>query len=255
MYPKTGRSTLSTKRNEYNDRNGGRLVIGNRPDELEWLRDWGWKYWVTLTSSRNIGRDEENARVDDFLNELEAAHHDSLSCMIGQEQQTISGCGKPAGRVHSHLLIASAVNLSASTITNWWQLPKFGGSRTAGSGAFVKPYDPHRGAVSYLLKFREDPAWDVRYRNLELLCPDTPASAATSSSMRRKLSRCKQRRQGAAATQPVRISRSPWPQTDSVLVPSKRAIAITRGCLAQHSVLGTLGVIDKAGVEVRVRYP
>jgi hypothetical protein len=242
------------KRNEYNDRTGGRLVIENRPAELEWLRDWGWKYWVTLTSSRNIGRDEENARVDDFLNELEAAHHDSLSCMIGQEQQTISGCGKPAGRVHSHLLIASAVNLSASTITNWWQLPKFGGSRTAGSGAFVKPYDPHRGAVSYLLKFREDPAWDVRYRNLELLCPVTPASAATSSSMRRKLRRCAERRLGAAAL-PVRLSRLPWTPSDSEPVPSMRAIAERRGCLALHSVRGTLGVVDGTGVEVQVQYP
>jgi hypothetical protein len=242
------------KRNEYNDRTGGRLVIENRPAELEWLRDWGWKYWVTLTSSRNIGRDEENARVDDFLNELEAAHHDSLSCMIGQEQQTISGCGKPAGRVHSHLLIASAVNLTASTIANWWQLPKFGGSRTSGAGAFVKPYDPHRGAISYLLKFRADPAWDVRYRNLELLSPIIPASATTSSSMRRKLRRCEERRTGGAA-KPVSLGRLPWTQSDSEPVPSKRAIEERRGCLALHSVRGTLGVVDKAGVEVQVRYP
>ena len=195
---------MSTKRNEYNDRNGGRLVIGNRPDELEWLRNWDWKYWVTLTFSRDVGHDEANALLDDFLNELEAAHRDSLTCVISLEQKTISGSGKPAGRNHFHLLIGCAVNLTASTIVNWWQLPKFGGSRTAGAGADARAYDPSRGAVSYLLKFREDPAWDVRYRNLELLCPDTPASAATSSRMRRQLSRCKERRMGAAA-QPVRL--------------------------------------------------
>jgi hypothetical protein len=229
-------------------------MIENRPNELEWLRNWKWNYWVTLTFSGDVGREEANALLDEFLNELEAALRDSLICMISQEQKTISGSGKPAGRVHFHLLIASAVNLSASTITNWWQLPKFGGSRTAGAGADVRPYDPHRGAVSYLLKFRKDPAWDVRYRNLELLSPVTPASAATSSSMRRKLRRYEERRVGATA-QPIRLRRSPWAQRDSEPVPPRRAIATIRGCLARHSVRGTLGVVDKAGVEVQVQYP
>jgi hypothetical protein len=245
---------LSTKRNEYNDRKGGRRVIENRPDELEWLRDWEWKYWVTLTFSRDVGRDEGNALLDDFLNELEAAHHDSLTCMIGQERKTISGSGKPAGRNHFHLLIGSAVNLTASTIVNWWQLPEFGGSRTAGAGADARVYDPHRGAISYLLKFRQDPAWDVRYRNLELLSPDVPVSAATSSSMRRKLSRCKERRAGASV-QPLRLSPLPWTHSNSEPVPFNGAAAEPRGCLVQHSVRGTLGVVDKSGVEVQVQYP
>jgi hypothetical protein len=245
---------LSTKPNRYNDRTGGRPGIENRPVGAEWVRTWDWKYWVTLTFSRDVGRDEANALLNDFLNELEAALHDSLTCMIAQEQNTLSGSGKPAGRVHFHLLIASAVKLTPSAIVNWWQLPKFGGSRTAGAGADVRPYDPHRGGASYLLKFQKDPAWDVRYRNLELLCPDAPESAATSSRMKRKLRRCKERRAGVA-TQPAKVSRGPWTQSDSEPLLPKQAIAATRGCLALHTVRLTLGVVDAAGVEVQVQYP
>jgi hypothetical protein len=123
---------MSTKANEYNDRNGGRLVIEGRKNEAEWLRTWNWRWWTTLTFSKDVGRDEANDILDDCLDELEAAFHDSLTCIIAQEQKTYSGSGKPAGRVHFHLLIGSAVNLPALAILNWWQLPKFGGSRTSG---------------------------------------------------------------------------------------------------------------------------
>jgi hypothetical protein len=194
---------MSTYANEYNDRNGGRL-IEKRRNQAEWLRTWNWRYWATLTSSRDIGRDQANALLDECLSELEAAFHDSMTCMIGQEQKTYSGSGKPAGRVHFHLLIGSAVNLSASSIANWWQLPRFGGSRTSGAGADVRVYDQNRGAVNYLLKYQADPAWDVRFRNLELLSPLRPVSAGTSSRMRRKLQRCEERR-SKAATQPVAL--------------------------------------------------
>jgi hypothetical protein len=94
----------------------------------------------------------------------------------------------------------------------------------------------------------------VRYRNLELLSPDVPVSAATSSSMRRKLSRCKERRAGASV-QPLRLSPLPWTHSNSEPVPFNGAAAEPRGCLVQHSVRGTLGVVDKSGVEVQVQYP
>jgi hypothetical protein len=240
--------------NEYNDRDGGRAVIEGRKNQAEWLRTWNWRWWTTLTFSRDVGRDQANALLDDFLGELEAAFHDSLTCMIGQEQKTYSGSGKPAVRVHFHLLIGSAVNLPALAIVNWWQLTKFGGSRTSGASADVRVYDPNRGAVNYLLKFQADPAWDVRFRNLELLSPLTPASAATSSRMRRKLQRCEERR-AKAATQPVALKGSSPTQYGPERVSSERAVAERLGCLARSTVFPALRVVDKFGVDVKLRCP
>jgi hypothetical protein len=245
---------LSTNANEYNDRNGGRLVIEGRKNQAEWLRTWNWRWWATLTSSRDIGRDQGNALLDDCLGELEAAFHDSLTCMIGQEQKTYSGSGKPAGRVHFHLLIGSAVNLPALAIANWWQLTKFGGSRTSGAGADVRAYDPRRGAANYLLKFQADPAWDVRFRNLELLSPLTPAGAATSSRRRRKLQRCEERR-AKAATQPVALKGFSPTQYEPEPISSKRAMAERLGSLARSTSFPALRVVDKFGVDVKLRCP
>ena len=245
-----GRLTLSTNGNEYNDRNGGRLVMEGRKNQAEWLRTWNWRYWATFTLSRDIGREQGNALLDDCLGELEAAFHDSLTCMIGQEQKTYSGSGKPAGRVHFHLLIGSAVNIPALTIVNWGQLMKFGGNRTSGAGADVRVYDPNRGAVNFLLKCQADPAWDVRFRNLELLSPLTPASAATSSRMRRKLQRCEERR-AKAATQPLKGLSST--QYDQEPMSSKRAVAERLGCLARSTVFPALRVVDKFRVDVTHR--
>jgi hypothetical protein len=144
--------------------------------------------------------------LNEYLNKLEAIHRDSLSCLIAQEQKTLSGSGKPAGRVHFHLLMACAINLTATSISDLWQLAEFGGSRTSGAGADVRPYDPNRGAVNYVLKFSKDPAWDWDFRNLELLSPLTPVSAAISSRMRRKLARSGEQRI-KAATQSLRLTR------------------------------------------------
>jgi hypothetical protein len=245
---------LSTNGNEYTDRNGGHLLMEGRRNQANWVRTWNWRWWVTLTFSRDVGRDEANAILDDFLDKLEATHHDSLTCMIAEEQKTLSGSGKPAGRVHFHILIGSAVKLTANTIMNWWQLPKFGGSRTSGAGAHVRAYYPRRGAANYILKFQKDPAWDVRFRNLELLSPLTPASAATSSSIRRKLRRCEERR-AKAATQPADLEMSFPTQHDPEPVSSKRAVSERFGCLAQRSVFPALRAVDKAGIDDKVRCP
>ena len=151
-------------------------------------------------------------------------------------------------------MIGSAVNIPALAIVNWWQLTKFGGSQTSGAGADVRVYDPNRGAVNYLLKCQADPAWDVRFRNLELLSPLTPASAATSSRMRRKLQRCEGRR-AKAATQPVALKGSPPTEYDPERVSSKRAVSERLGCLARSTVFRALRVDDKFGVDVKLRCP
>jgi hypothetical protein len=244
---------MLTKAEEYNDRNGGRLVIEGRLIEgrwnlAEWVRTWNWSWYVTLTHSRDVRRDQSYVLLDQYLNELEATFHDSLTCMIAQEQKTYSGSGKPAGRVHFHLLIGSAVNLPKEAIINWWQLPKFGCSRTSGAGAYVEPYDPNRGAANYMLKFHADPAWDVRFRNLELLSPLTPASAATSSRMRRKLHRHDERR-ATAVTQQAAI-KGALPAHVPEPVSSKRVDTERLGCLARSTVSPALKEFNKPGIDV-----
>jgi hypothetical protein len=248
------RLDLSKNRYEHSDRNGGRLLIDGCQNLTDWARTWKWRWFVTLTFSEDVGRDRANAILDECLDELEAAFHDSLTCMIAQEQKTYSGSGKPAGRVHFHLLIGGAVDLPAKAIINWWQQPKFGGSRTSGAGADVRAYDPTGGAANYLLKFQVDPAWDVRFRNLELLSPLTPASAATSSRMRRKLQRCEERK-AKTVTQPVVRKESSPIQYDPKPVSSKRVVGARTGCLARSTVFPALRVVNKAGIDVTVRCP
>ena len=118
----------------------------------------------------------------------------------------------------------------------------------------MRAYDPRRGAANYLLKFQADPAWDVRFRNLELLSPLTPASAATSSRMMRKLRKCEERRE-KAATQPVAMKCPSPTQYDPEPMPSKGAVTERLGCLARGTVFPALRVVDKFGVDVKLRRP
>jgi len=185
---------MSSEQNDYSDRNGGRMMIEAGRNMAEWLYEWEWKWWITLTFSNDVSRERATALLNDYLNEVETTYRDSLSCVIAQEQKTLSGSGKPAGRVHFHLLIGCAIDLDARPLQELWQLSKFGGDRTSGAGADVRRYDPQRGALTYLLKFQQDPAWDFTFRNLELLSPVPPKSAATSAKVRRKLRRSTERR-------------------------------------------------------------
>src|ERR1700733_8569338 len=109
---------MSFRRNEYSDRNGGRSVIQARRDQVEWMRCWDWRFWVTLTFSWDVSRSKAAFTLNEYFNKLETIYRDSVSCVIAQEQKTISGSGKPAGRVHFHLLMGSSVSLTATSISS-----------------------------------------------------------------------------------------------------------------------------------------
>jgi hypothetical protein len=185
---------MSLKQSVISDRTGGRMAIEAGRNLAEWLYDWKWKWWVTLTFSNNICKASATALLDEYLNEVESTYGDSLTCVIAQEQKTYSGCGKPAGRVHFHLLVGCSIDLGWRPLQELWQLPQYGGDRTTGAGADVRKYDPQRGAFTYLAKVHQDRAADLTFRNLELLSPVPPLSADTSSKMRRKLLRSNERR-------------------------------------------------------------
>ena len=131
---------------------GSRTTMEAGRHMAEWLYDWDWRWWITLTFSRDLGQGKANNILSEYLNEYEKAYRDSLTCVIAQEQKSISGSGKSAGRVHFHMLVGSAVDYGPQALQDLWQQPRFGGNGTSGAGADVRPYDPQRGAITYLLK-------------------------------------------------------------------------------------------------------
>jgi hypothetical protein len=185
---------MSLKQRNQSDRTGGRMAIEAGRNLAEWLYDWDWKWWVTLTFSNDLCRASATAVLNAYLNEVELTYKDSLTCVIAQEQKRYSGSGKPAGRVHFHMLVGCAIDLGPRPLQEMWQLSRFGGDRTRGTGADVRRYDPQRGAIAYLTKLQYESASDLTFRNLELLSPVSPGSAYSSSKMRRKLLRSNQRR-------------------------------------------------------------
>lgn len=82
---------------------------------------------MTGSFSRNVGREEAKALLEEYLCQLEVTHRDCLSCVIAQEQKALSGCGKSSGRVHFHLLIACVVNLMERSFSDVWNVKSLAG--------------------------------------------------------------------------------------------------------------------------------
>jgi hypothetical protein len=177
------------------DKSADTVGLSNLEIYGQWIQSFDWRWWVTLTFSNNLSRERANEILKEYVNELEAKYHDSLSCLIAQEQKTFSGSGKSAGRVHFHLLVGCAANLTVRSFTDLWESPRFGGNRTSGSAAHVQPYDPQKDAAYYCFKFLQDRSWDWYFHNLELASSTAPLSAKHSTRMRRKLRRRTQRQE------------------------------------------------------------
>ena len=172
----------------------------------EWLYGWEWRWWVTLTFSHDVGSTRADAVLTEFLNEFEATHHDSLTCVIAKEQKTVSGSGRPAGRIHFHALIGSSIDHGVKALQELWQQARYGGDRTSGAGADVRPYDPQRGALVYLQKALTEDSSGLRLHNLELLSPIAPKSAGNSAKVRRTLKRCEDRKRAHSSIHHVEPS-------------------------------------------------
>jgi hypothetical protein len=196
---------MTQRQNDRDDRTGGRMAIEAGRQVAEWLYNWEWRWWVTLTFSRDIGSARADAILGEYLNEFEATHRDSLTCMIAQEQKTISGSGRPAGRVHFHVLIGSSIDHGAKALQQLWQQARYGGNRTSGAGADVRPYDPQRGALVYLQKALMEKSSGLTFHNLELLSPVAPESATKSAEVRRKLKRCEDRKRAHSSSDGARL--------------------------------------------------
>lgn len=208
---------MMTKIDTKRDRASGPSRIKGRQELSNWIRDWQWGWWTTLTFNRRISVDESSRVLERFLECLERTLRDTVSCMIGQEQ-VYSGPNKTKTWVHFHLLIGSSIPFPASLIVQLWNRPEFGGVIKGGKSADVESYSPQGGAAAYLMKSQTDPAWDVAFRNLDLMSPLAPKSAGDSSRQRRRL-----RRRDERTTQPNPGSRIRNPSTiASHVVPGTR---------------------------------
>lgn len=152
-----------------------------------------WDWYITVAFSRDVSLETASILLERFLKRIECVLRAPLACLIAPERTNYSGCGKPGGRVHFHLLVACSTATDAELFKRLWL--EFGGTHIKGEPAHVVPYDKARsGAVAYLLKQMRDPAWDYSPRNLDLASPIPPKSASSTSRGRRRLQRHHQRR-------------------------------------------------------------
>lgn len=129
-----------------------------------------WDLWVTLTFAHDLGRDTAWRISDELFDGLEKEFRRPISRFVVMEAATHSGCGKPGGRNHFHLVMSCGVPISPNRVEDLWQGLIFQAERVSGGAAHVKPYDGARGALSYLAKFfnRTDCEWRERHLDLAL---------------------------------------------------------------------------------------
>lgn len=155
----------------------------------DWFRTFRWSWWVTLTFDREVSSQEANALLKRYLRELEVRSADTLSCLIVEERKHYSGLGKPAGRIHFHLLMAAAADLTAEVLQEYWERMPYGGERTTGPCAHVQAYDHSLSPAYYLFKAMHASADGWELWRPELISPARPASWHTSAKARKSIRR------------------------------------------------------------------
>jgi len=175
------------------------VAIERRQGYADWFRTFDWRWYITLTFSRDRTRNQADALLEQCLRQVEEHIHAPLSCLIAPEQKQ-SGLGKEAGRGHFHLLVGCGPTLTPNTFVNIWRQPNYGGTWVskrktvgqkleAGESAYVVPYDTSIDASFYLFKTLHTSDWDWSLRRGHLISPEPPASATHSRQMRRLLAR------------------------------------------------------------------
>ena len=184
----------------------------------DWFREFKWSWYLTLTFDREVGSMQASALLELYLRDLEIRGRDTLSCLIVKEQKHYSGFGKPAGRVHFHLLVSTTADLTANVFENYWQRPQYGGAWTAGPSALALPYDPAISATYYLFKtlYESPDNWELRRE--KLVSPTRPSSWHTSAEIRSAIRRQKARSRDARRRDAVRKLAEP---AGSVVAPTQ----------------------------------
>jgi hypothetical protein len=159
----------------------------------DWFREFKWSWDLTLTLDREVGSMQSSDFLERYFRDLEILSRDTLSCLIVKEQKHYSGLGKPAGRVHFHVLVSTTADLTAKDFVDHWEKPQYGGERTSGPSALVRPYDAAISATYYLFKtlYESPDNWELRRE--KLVSPTRPSSWHTSAEIRSAIRRQKAR--------------------------------------------------------------
>jgi hypothetical protein len=133
----------------------------------------------------------------DFINQLEKDYRCDFGYVRGDDKR-LSGCGKPACRLHYHVLLACAASVDPKKVEKLWM--SIAGHRSDDAGAVVEPFDPSQNGVSYVLKLHNREG-DWTPGKLELFLPAKPG-VPVGRHMRRHLHRHHLRQQRFETTPP-----------------------------------------------------
>jgi hypothetical protein len=159
----------------------------------KWLRVVHWQLFCTFTFAYQVSERQAQGIFTEFVARAEKYLRAPLVFVRGEEFR-YSGCGKPGSPRHYHVLMTSSRALDGAWISALWE--QMAGTRIQGAGADIRPFDPSKSGIAYVLKLMGENNGDWSFANLDLV---TALSApATSARMRRR-----RRRHG--------ISQSPSP--------------------------------------------
>jgi hypothetical protein len=165
-----------------------RADLERRQQYADFVDKHTWDLYATLTFQYDHSPEVARARLDRFLREIEERVRSPLSCIIAPEQ-TYSGLGMPAGRIHFHLLLRCVKTLDIDVLELTWEQRRYGGTHVKGKSADVRPINPAMSPASYLFKQLHNPSWDWGFRHLELAGGPKPAGCHVPSKLKRKLNR------------------------------------------------------------------
>jgi hypothetical protein len=135
-------------------------------ERAHWLKLAPWQVFCTYTFGGRPPDEETEQVFGTYINQLEHSGRADISYVCGHEKR-FSGCGKPASGRHFHTVMASAAPLSPAILEFFWtSIP---GNRR--DSANVRPYDPTRNGVLYILKSIDQQHGDWSFRKLHLVLP------------------------------------------------------------------------------------
>jgi len=163
-----------------------RWYSAHRQNVGEWLREFPWQLFVTLTFRITVGRECARKTYHDWIVANERLHRGPIGWIRGEEYRW-SGCGMPAVPRHFHALLCSDRHLNAQCLRDQWAvLGHFG------RNIDVRAYEPDNWAAHYCVKYIGEPGgdWDLS-ENLDLFKPEAPGNG--NHRVRRRWARHQQR--------------------------------------------------------------
>jgi hypothetical protein len=118
------------------------MALSVKHEYLEWLDQYHWTWFVTLTLREGIRRKSANRLVREWITLLEESEGAVVSWIRMAE------FGGELGTLHFHALVAGVHGTTISQAEALWK-------RMAGR-AMISPYDPSRRGLEYTLKSMEN---------------------------------------------------------------------------------------------------